>query len=100
MKRFIVEQTGYVQIEACRSFVIEVPNHISKEQAQELVENGEAELPDDDSMGWWDTPDRQWVGCDVEIEVTDVYDPDAVTGRPSTEGLRVIRLHVQEGATP
>jgi hypothetical protein len=51
-------------------------------------------------MGWWDTPDRQWVGCDVEIEETDVYDPDAEWPAPaSTEGLRVIKLEGLEGAT-
>ena len=99
MKRFIFQQTGFVQIEACRSFLVEVPDHISEEQAQVLVENGEVELPDDDGMGWWDTPDRQWVECDVEIEETDVYDPDAVMGAPSTEGLRVIKLEGLEGAT-
>ena len=100
MKCFIVEHTGLVQVEATRRFVVELPDNVSEKQAQDLVENGEVERPDDDGMGWWDTPDRQWVGCDVEIEETDVYDPDAVMGAPSTEGLRVIRLHVQEGATP
>ena len=99
MKRFIVEQTGLVQVEATRRFVVELPDHVNKEQAQVLVENEQVELPDDDGMGWWDTPDRQWVGCDVEIEVTDVYDPDAVMGAPLTEGLRVIKLEGLEGAT-
>ena len=99
MKRFIVEQTGFVQVEAYRSFLVEVPDHISEEQAQDLVENGEVELPDDDGMAWRDQPDRQWVGFDVEIEETDVYDPDAVMGAPSTEGLRVIKLEGLEGAT-
>ena len=99
MKLFIVEQTGFVQIEAYRSFLVEVPDHISEEQAQDLVENGEVELPDDDGMGWWDTPDRQWVGCDVEIEDTELYDLDAVMGGPSTEGLRVITLPERNNIT-
>jgi hypothetical protein len=99
MKRFIVKQTGFVQIEACRNFLVEVPDHISEERAQVLLENGEVELPDDDGMGWWDAPDRQWVGCDVNIEETDVYDPDGVVGGPSTEGLRVIKFEGLEGAT-
>jgi hypothetical protein len=92
MKRFIVEQTGLVQVEASRRFLVEVPDHISEKQVQELLENEDVELPDDDGMGWWDTPDRQWVGCDVEIEDTELYDLDAVMGGPSTEGLRVITL--------
>src|SRR5262245_15809138 len=92
MKRYIVDQLGFVLVEASRRFVVEVPDHISEEQAQELVENDSVPLPDDDGMEWWDTPDRKCLGYDVEIEETDVYDPQTVLGGPSVEGLRVIQF--------
>jgi len=95
MKRFIVDQTGFVQLEASRRFIIEVPDHISDEQAQELLDEGQVSLPDDEEgMEWWDTPDRKWVGYDVDIEDSDVYEPGIVR----TDKLRVIRLEM-EGAT-
>lgn len=50
-------------------------------------------LPDDEEgMEWWDTPDRKWLGYDVEIEDTEVNDLEM----PSTEGLRVGRLDVEK----
>lgn len=103
MKRFIVDQTGFVQLEATRRFIVEVPNHISEEQAQELVDAGQVSLPEDEGMEWWDTPDRKWLGYDVEIEDTDVYDPETSFVAPRTEGLRVICLETDgpaEGAVP
>ena len=73
-------------------------SNISEEQAQNLVESKQDTFPDNDDMAWRDQPDRSWSGYDVEIEETDVYDPDAVMGAPSTEGLRVIKLEGLEGA--
>lgn len=32
MKRFIVEQSGFVQVEAGRRFIVEVPDHINEEK--------------------------------------------------------------------
>lgn len=92
MKRFIVEQTGYVQLEATRRFVVEVPDDMNEEQAQELLEDLQEPLPDDEGMAWWDEPDRSWSGYDVEFTETDVYDPETVVGGPKTEGLRVMTL--------
>jgi hypothetical protein len=46
-------------------------------------------------MEWADEHGRQWVAFDVQIDTTDVYDPDTVAGAPRTEGLKVIKL---EGA--
>ncbi len=100
MKRFIVEQIGYVQLEASRRFVVELPDHISEEEAQELVESGDVPLPDEDGMEWTDELDQKWIGYDVEIMETDVYDPEPVTGSRSTAGLRVVRLEGQEGVQP
>jgi hypothetical protein len=95
MKRFIVEQNGFVQVEASRRFIIEVPDHISEGKAQELVEGDQVLLPDDEGMEWWDMPDRKWSGYDVEIEETDVYDPETLLVAPSTDGLRVIRVEAE-----
>lgn len=90
MKRFVVDQHGIVEVEASRSFIVEVPDHISEEQVQELIANGP--LPDEDGMEWWDTPDRKWLGYDVDIEETVVYEPE----NPGAEGLSVIRLEVED----
>jgi hypothetical protein len=92
MKKFIVEQLGYVQLEATRMFVVEVPDHISEEQAQELLEDLQEPLPDEGKMAWWDEPDRSWSGYDVEFTETEVYDPETVVGGPKTDGLTVVRL--------
>jgi hypothetical protein len=95
MKRYIVEQNGQVQVDASRRFVIEVPDHITEEQAQDLLVSETVTLPEDDGMEWWDLADRKWVGYLVEIEETDVHDPETIWGTPSVEGLRVIRLNVE-----
>lgn len=99
MKRYIVEQTGFVQLEATRRFVVEVPDHISEDQAEQLVENAQEAFPEDEGMEWWDHPDRSWTGYDVEITETEVYDPDAVWGSPRTEELKVIRLEGHDNDT-
>ena len=90
MKRFIVEQNGFVKVEAFRVFVVEVPDHITEEQVQEFVET--ETFPEDEDMAWWDEPDRSWSGYDVEFTDTEVHDPDAFVGGPDTKRLKVIRL--------
>ena len=90
MKRFIVEQKGFVQIEACRRFLIEVPDHFSGELARQWVEAEEESLPGDDSMAWCGGLSDHYVGYDVEIAETDVHDAGAATGAPATDGLRVV----------
>ena len=100
IKRFIVEQTGFVQLEACRRFVAEVPDHCSEEQARQLVEDVQESFPDDDGMEWRDEFGRHWVGYDVEIDGTEVYDPDTEWAAPDTEGLKIIKLEGHEGARP
>lgn len=97
MKRYIVDQIGFVQVEATRRFVVEVPNDISEEEAQQLLEEGHLPLPEGDGMEWWDTPDRKWLGYEVEIEDIEVYDPETVMGTPSTDGLRVVWLQELKG---
>lgn len=92
MKRFVVEQNGFIQVEASRRFLVEVPDHISEEEARKTLEDLQDRLPDNEGMEWRDEPDRNWVGYDVEIEGTEVYDPDTEFVAPATEGLIVIKL--------
>jgi len=91
MKKFLVEQAGYVQLEASRRFLVEVPDDLTREEVQELVKEAEWSLPDDEDMAWKDDLDRGWIAYDVEIESTDVLDADAVA-EESTQRLKVIRL--------
>jgi hypothetical protein len=93
MKRFVVEQTGMVQLEATRRFVVEVPDHFTEDQTEDLLQH--TSLPDEEyeeDMAWSDDLDRLWIGYDVEIDSTDIYDPDNVAGAPATDGLKVITL--------
>lgn len=92
MKRFIVEQSGYVQLEASRLFVVEVPDDMSEEQAEALVDELQDTFPEDEGMAWRDDLGRNWSGYAVEFSETEVYDPDVVVGGPTTKGLTVIRL--------
>ena len=92
MKRFVVEQDGEVLLEATRRFVVEVPDHFTEEQTAALLEKAQASISDEEGMEWSDDLDRKWVGYDVEIGTTEVYDPDTVLGAPAAEGLKVIRL--------
>jgi hypothetical protein len=91
MRKFIVEQVGYLQVEATRRFIVEVPDHFSDEETKELVEKMQDSLPDDNGMEWWDQSDRSWIGYDVEFDYTDVYDPDTWMGAPKMDALTVIR---------
>jgi hypothetical protein len=88
MKRFYVEQLGNVQVEAARSFIVEVPDDFTEEQAQELLRDFDRQLPGTEGMEWRGDDDRDWVGFDVDVLETDIYDADNV----KTEGLEVIRL--------
>ena len=87
MKRFVVEQTGMVQLEATRQFVVEVPDHFTEDQTEELLQH--TSLPNEEGMEWTDG-DRLWTGYDVEIDTTCVYAPD--TNAVSEGGLKVIKL--------
>lgn len=84
MKKFIVEQLGYVQLEANRTFIVEVPDDMTEEDAEELVKD--QTLPEDESMAWKDDLGHKWIGYDVEIWETDVYESDGIGG------LKVINL--------
>jgi hypothetical protein len=88
MKRFVVEQTGMVQLEATRQFVIEVPDHFTEDQTEELVQD--TSLPDEVGIEWADEDGRQWVAFEVEIDATSVYEPD--TCGDNEHGLKVIKL--------
>lgn len=82
MKRFYVEQLGNVQVEATRSFIVEVPDDFTEEQAQDLLRDFDRQLPDTEGMEWRDHDDRDWVGVDVDVLETDIYDADTVeTGK-------------------
>jgi hypothetical protein len=86
MKRFVVEQTGMVQIEVTRQFMVEVPDHFTEDQTEELLHH--TSLPDEEGMEWTDELQRQWVAYDVEIDTTCAYDPDP--NAASEDGLKVI----------
>jgi hypothetical protein len=90
MKLFVVERSGMVQLEAARQFVVEVPDHFAEDQTEELLQH--TSLPDEEDMEWADDLDRRWIGYDVEIDTTDIYDPDYVAGAPAPDGLKVITL--------
>jgi hypothetical protein len=77
-----------VQLEAERQFVVEVPDHFTEDQTEELLQH--TSLPDECGMEWADEHGRQWVGFDVEIDTTSVYDPD--TNTVTEDGLKVINL--------
>jgi hypothetical protein len=94
MKRFVVEQTEMVQLEADRRFLLEVPDDCTLEEAAELLEGVSEALLDREGIEWTDNNDQNWLGYNVEIDTTEVYDPDAVSGAPPTEGLKVIKLEV------
>ena len=88
MKRFVVEQTGMVQLEAARQFVVEVPDHFTEDQTEELVQH--TSLPDEYAMVWADEHGRQWAAFEVEIDTTFVYHPDTHT--VNEDELTVIKL--------
>jgi hypothetical protein len=92
MKRFIVEQLGFVQVEAERRFLLEVPDDCTLEEAAELLEGVSESSLDGEGMEWTDNNDQNWLGFNVQIDTTEVYDPDTVAGAPPTEGLKVIML--------
>jgi hypothetical protein len=92
MKRYVVEQNGIMQLEAARRFLVEVPDHFTEDQTEALLEKLEGSLPDEEGMEWTDGIDRKWLGVDVEIDTTNVYDPDSVAGARTKEGLKVITL--------
>jgi hypothetical protein len=87
MKRFVIEQTGMVQLEAERQFVVEVPDHFTEDQTEELLQH--TSLPDEEGMEWAEG-DRLWAGYEVEIDTTCVYDSD--THAVNKDGLKVIKL--------
>jgi hypothetical protein len=95
MKKFIVEQVGMVQVEAGRKFVVEVPDDCTEEQAEELFQAAEESMSNTEGMGWTDDNDRLWVGFDVEIDDTDIYEPITMK---EMEELSVITLGVPEEA--
>lgn len=96
MKTFVVEQIGQVQIEATRIFVVEVPDHTSEDEIQELLEEMQSDLPDNENMAWEDETKQKWSGYNVEDIETVVSDPGTVMGGPSTEGLSIVQLEFKE----
>ena len=91
MKKLIVEQVGYVQIEVERTFVIEVPDGVSECDAERALD-GDDTPSDADDIEWTDDSGQGWLGFSVESIETQVYDPDEVLGAPRPEGLKAVRL--------
>lgn len=93
MKRFMVEQNGYVQLEAWRTFIVEVPNHFTEEQVYELVNGQDDLIEEKQDGGWVDDLERAWIGYDVDIVETSV-DPvdDDETDVPALADLEVVRI--------
>lgn len=96
MKKFIIEQTGYVQVEATRRFVVEAPDDVDDGQVYDLVKAAEP-AADDEDMAWRDELDRKWIGFDVDVAEIDVC--EAESDEPSLEGMKAIKLdELQEEA--
>lgn len=74
MKKMIVKQSGVIETE---------------EQAYDLLERKEEDLPDDGGMAWADFFDRTWAGQKVEALETEIFD---LGHFPKIEELTVIRL--------
>jgi hypothetical protein len=90
MKRFIVEQRGYVQLGAGRRFLVEAPDHFNEDRVEEQLKD--VDLPEDQGMEWSDEHERKWTCFDVEVEETEVYDPETTLGADEIEGLPVVTL--------
>lgn len=93
MKRLIVEQMGYVQIEVKRAFVIEVPDGVSADDAKRALNEGEPPS-DTDNILWTDEDGTEWMGFHVEDINNWVYDPDEVLGAPRHEVQQAIPFDV------
>jgi hypothetical protein len=94
VRKLTVQQRGLIQVEVERTFAVEVPDDMTEEQAQELLENMDDSLSDDEGMAWegGGKAGGTWIGYDVEVEETEVHDPALCGGWPKPEGLTVIRL--------
>lgn len=90
MKRFIVDQVGFVKLEADRRFLMEVPDDCTEEEVQELIEEAQDSLPESEGLEWMGEG-QKWSGYEIEVEYTDVSDPETVAGGEA-ESLKVIRL--------
>jgi hypothetical protein len=91
MKKLIVEQTGSVQVQAERKFVIEVSADLTEERMEQLRRRL-FDTPEVEEIGWADEDGRLWSGFDVEFVDTVVHDPDAVLSGLTVEGLKTVRL--------
>ena len=89
MRQFVVEQTGYVQVEATRRFVVEVPDDIDGDEVYERMIKAEPE-PEDEDMAWRDDTDHLWIGYDVDVWETDVCEAEA--DDPSLAEMKTIKL--------
>lgn len=87
MKRFIVEQRGYVQVEAGRAFVVEAPDTVSEEEVYDLLKTAEP-VAEDEDMAWCDELERRWIGFDVDVMEIDVCEAEA----DEEPYLKVVRL--------
>ena len=83
MKQFIIQQTGYAQVEVERRFVIEVPDDITEGQVEqgwaEWIESKEADLAEE--LAWMTDDGTGWIGYEVEGVETNVDDIDPVQAK-------------------
>jgi hypothetical protein len=91
MKRVMIEQTGSVQVDVCRKFLVEVPDDCDKEQALRLMQEMESDTHHEDAE-WADDDGTRWVGYDVEFVDTAVRDLGPVDG---VVDLKAIRLGIE-----
>ena len=91
MRKLIVTQTGVIQVQGSRRFLVEVPDDFTTTQVEKLLQETQFGT-DADEAEWSDESGSRWVGFDVEGVDTDVCDPDTVLGSPNMEGLKVISL--------
>ena len=89
MKRFFVEQTGYVQIYATRRFVFEGPDDMDEQEVEEVVKDRALVIREDEGLAWKDDLDRKWSGYDEEIWDTHIHEADYDTDA-SLKGLTLV----------
>jgi hypothetical protein len=91
MKTMMIEQTGSVQVDVTRKFLVEVPDDCDREQALGLLGEMESHTHLDDAE-WADDDGTRWVGYDVEFVDTAVRDLGPVDGEVD---LKAVRLGVE-----
>ncbi len=98
MRKFIIDQTGYLRLEVERRLVVEVPDDVTQEQVEQNVEDWieQKENAGQEQVEWRSGDGQGWCGCDMDEIETSVDDSDPV----EAEELPVISLEdVAKAAT-